>query len=387
LPPLPATGPPATTARKLSKALWVWNTRELMDRPEQRAEFLSFLDTEGFDQVYLQLPNRTGMPARLASGAAGPTPLRSLVAAIRGLGLAVHALDGHATFVLPDKQDQVLGTIRDVAAFNAAGPEGERFSGVHYDIEPYLLPGFGGSRREELLTRYLELLARMAVEVRKTDLRLGVDLPFWYDAPDEFSRELLTVAFAGQRKVVTEHVLDLVDHATLMDYRTSAYGPDGILFHAAGELEYAARVGKQITIGLETGKLPDEVYLTFAGEGRTGMPSGSELGEWVLLSTRGAESTLYLVRQNQRDPFQRFLAARPGLRGDLRFWAVSGRLEIPAAKLSFAELGSGRLITAMRQVEYELRTSSSFAGFALHHYASLRELGPPNAQADAPPPS
>ncbi|MCP4662930.1 MAG: hypothetical protein GY856_46655, partial [bacterium] len=47
LPPLPATGPPATTARKLSKALWVWNTRELMDRPEQRAEFLSFLDTEG----------------------------------------------------------------------------------------------------------------------------------------------------------------------------------------------------------------------------------------------------------------------------------------------------------------------------------------------------
>ena len=353
-----------------------------MDRPEKRSEFLSFLETEGFDQVYLQLPNRTGVPARLgnagedgSAGDAGLRSLHSLIAAIRGLGPEVHALDGHATFVLPDKQDQVLRTIRDLAVFNAAVPQGQRFTGVHYDIEPYLLPGFGGSRRDELLRRYLELLARMAVEVRKSDLRLGVDLPFWYDAPDELSQEPLLVTFAGQRKMMSEHVLDLVDEVTLMDYRTSAYGPDGILFHAAGELEYAARVGKKIFIGLETGPLPDEVSLTFAGEARTGMPSASQRGEVIFLSPRGSEATLLMVREDQRADFQRLLAAQPELRGDLRFWVVSGRAEIPATKLTFAQLGSGALSAAMRQVVHELRASPSFAGFALHHYTSLQQLG------------
>ncbi len=362
LPP-PVPRPPAAAVRS---AIWVWNTGEILADDRLRARFLADLDRGGFDQVYLQLPSDTGVPARLAPEAG----LRSLVAAIAGLGLSVRALDGHATFVETENRPRVLATIADVAAYNAAVPVGERFDGVHYDVEPYLLPGFGGPRRDEILRRYVELVAAMAVLARRHGLLLGVDLPFWYDAPDEWSGEMLTVGFAGRRRPVVEHVIDLADYVTLMDYRTRAYGPDGVLAHAAGELAYAARVGKKVYLGLETGELADEQYLDFDGPARPGLPPAGSEGEWTVVAHHGDAATVYLVPAGGLGELGRRLADRTGV----LHWPVGGRVDVPAAKLTFADLGGAALAAVMRQVGHELSATPSFAGFALHHYGSLGRL-------------
>lgn len=365
LPELPEAVP-VSAAPEPSRALWVWNTAELLRDAAARAALLTFLERQGFAVVYLQLPGETGVPARLEAGDAAA--LRNLVGALQGLGLSVRALDGHASFVLPEKRRQVLDTVRDVAAYNAAAAPGERFSGVHYDVEPYLLPGFGGPRREEYLTDFVQLVARVASLARRHGLLVGVDLPFWYDMPDEVDGELLTVEHKGRRRVVTEHVIDLVDAVTLMDYRTAAYGPDGVLFHAAGELAYADRAGKRVYVGLETGVLPDETYVTFAGEAQRGLPR-DEAGPRVVLVARGTAATVYLVGP---EPLAGRLRVEEG--ATVLSWPVTGRVPIPASKLTFAELGGGALAAVLRQVGHELRGRPSFAGFALHHYESLRAL-------------
>jgi hypothetical protein len=65
--------------------------------------------------------------------------------------------------------------------------------------------------------------------------------------------------------------MDRVDRVVLMDYRDHAAPPDGIVDHAATELVYAATVGKQVVIGVETncGLSPEKV--TFCEEGAQAM--------------------------------------------------------------------------------------------------------------------
>jgi len=60
------------------------------------------------------------------------------------------------------------------------------------------------------------------------------------------------VHWGGQSKPASEHLQDIYDHVTLMDYRDHAEGPDSILSHAREELAYARRIGKTVQIGIET---------------------------------------------------------------------------------------------------------------------------------------
>ena len=44
---------------------------------------------------------------------------------------------------------------------------------------------------------------------------------------------------------------DLYDYIAIMDYRDKADGRDGIIRHAANEMEYAAEHGKKVVIGVD----------------------------------------------------------------------------------------------------------------------------------------
>ena len=119
---------------------------------------------------------------------------------------------------------------------NASVPADERFHGVRYDIEPYLAPGFQGPARQALLDGYVELLAGVAEIADGGGLAVGVDIPFWFDAPDEETNVRMTAPLAGRTAPLLEHVMSLVDDLAIMDYRTEAFGPNGALAHAYHEL-------------------------------------------------------------------------------------------------------------------------------------------------------
>jgi hypothetical protein len=229
----PSAGPLASV--KLPKATWVWNTSSLLHDAKAQTELRHLLEEQGIARVFLQLPGLPGETGELGVEPWDEAALRDLIRELRQAGTTVYALDGFRSYALKVHHQTVLGVIDRVIEHNRESPPEARFVGVHHDIEPYLLPGFHGTRRDRILVDYLDLIAESARRLRDADLAYGVDIPFWYDAPDEDTYELVEVDFRGKRKPVSEHVIDLVDEVTVMDYRTTAYGAGPALSRRGAE--------------------------------------------------------------------------------------------------------------------------------------------------------
>ena len=358
------------------KATWVWNTTELIYDLAQRAALIEFLRQDGFDRVFLQLPNepdRLGIPGEVRIDA---RTLRPLLAAFNRQGILVYALDGAPRHALPRFHAGVLQTVDNVIRYNRESRPEERFHGIHLDIEPYVVPGFHGTLRDSLLQGLLQLTAAVAERARSAALAVGVDIPFWYDAPAAYTYEPVVAEFRGVRKPVSEHIIDLVDDVSIMDYRTVALGADGTVRHASGEMEYAAKQDKSVFVGLETGELPDEVLLDFWGRPTRGLGPIPQ-GPLVLLVPAGDSLLVaYLAERSERDSagttavIIQWLEAGGFQPADLWWWQVNRLTEVPASKITFARHDTRRLEAVMHQTANAFHSFPSFAGFALHYAQS-----------------
>lgn len=250
--PLPAPAMEAPSALEKHRALWVWNTRELLAEPEARERFLRFVSSRGFDRVFLQLVPAQGQRRKAGLVPFDPAETGALVADLRAAGAEVYALDGRPSYVDPENHAGVLGTVQAVVEHNRLAPEEQRFHGVRYDIEPYVLPAYRGKRRDELLIGWIDLVSALSRAAREGGLTVGLDLPFWLDnAPDD-APEPPSVAWGGERRPVLEHLLRLVDDVAVMAYRRSAYGSGGAVVQALGEMDAAAALGVGVYVGVDT---------------------------------------------------------------------------------------------------------------------------------------
>jgi hypothetical protein len=350
-----------------------------MEDPDQWFQLLDFLEQEGFDRVFLQLP---GVPGR--AGRPGEIPidvesLRPLVASLNSHGMKTYALDGAPHYALPVYHEGVLRTIDHVARYNLAVEPQERFFGVRFDIEPYLLPGFHGPNRSEILTELLQLTAASVQRAHESDMLYGADIPFWYDAPSEGSFQQVTVEYEGVEKPVSEHILDLVDDVSIMDYRTEAHGADGTIRHGLGELSHAERLGKPLFIGIETSPLSDELLIDFQGEPNEGGPPVS-LGSPLVALGQAGDSAHAAYLSGSSDPKARSEAlsswtdrAGIGLEG-VSWWPVGNQVEVPASKISFSGQDPRILDRVLRDTAEEFGGYAAFAGFAFHHALSYKRL-------------
>ena len=370
LPELPDPLAASAEARPGPAAVWIWNTAGYLGRPERQDSLARFLSEQGFGSAFVQLVSAP-VEAETSRGIDPDDRMRRLVSALHASGIEVYALDGARELALPANHGVVYATIRNVRRYNERAASAERFDGIRYDIEPYLLPGFHGPRRAEILQGYLEVLARGAELAREGGLRFGADIPFWFDSPDEATFERVTADFEGEDKPVSEHVIDLADDIAVMAYRTSAFGADGILRQAEGELRYASLNGKRAWVALETGRLPDETLVEFAGDPAADPdelpPEGGAIG-----MVSAGDSLLVVWRPPGTAD------ATDGLPVDsvesTRWWPVTRTVAVPADKLSFAAPGLDSMRRAMREVTRELSRFGSFAGFAIHYAESYGAL-------------
>ena len=337
------------------RALWVWVAGEVAASAEETAALLDLCERWDLTHVYLQVP-------RVPLHATSVQQLRALEPLIRTLharGVLADALEGHPAFVLKEHHATVLATTRAVAEYNASVDPSARFAGVRFDNEPYLLPGFFGPRQAEILQQYLDLLDLLGPVARAGGLKLGVDIPFWFDGID---RRYHPVTQLSDRPL-SDLLLDRVDHVTLMDYRTMADGPDGVIAHAKGELAYADEIGKRVSVGLETVELPDERILEFAPEGR-----GDRLA--LVPSAEDGRARLIWFGPTSGEALGRFLLANP----EIPVLGSSHESIARADKVTFHGQSEAAVRSVMQRAEKALREHPSFDGFALHSYRSLRLL-------------
>ena len=354
---IPAAEGAAEASRSLRRAMWLWETPAVTSGPDARRRLVQFCRTEGITDLFLQLPYEAEQLDERWTISWDRERLRPLVADLHAAGVTVHALDGDPRFGLPQWHERVLATIQSITEYNRESRPAKRFDGIRHDIEPYLLPGFGGVRRTQILRQYLSILAATQALAAQAGLVYGVDIPAWFDERNE-SFELVA---SVDGRPVSELIIDIVDNVGIMDYRTQAYGADGTIAHAQNELRYAAGVGKQVFLGLETVELPDETDLTFS--------SGGSGASWAIVEQiDDGRARVSWIPEKARDRIGRGPSTTTGT----VILRESRLTNVPSDKLSFAAYGRNELEVVIHQTALELQRFESFYGFAIHSYESYR---------------
>lgn len=352
-------------------ALWVWNTEELIRDPAERSVFLEFIGRNGITRVFLYLAAARGERA-----SAGYIPFSSeeigpLLADLRRAGALAYALDGDRDYVLEENHAGVFRTVERLVAHNRSVPPEQRFHGVRYDIEPYLAPGFQGPARQSLLDGYVELIAGVARIAEGGDLAVAVDVPFWFDAPDEETGAYMEAVLDGRRAPILEHIMSVVDDIAIMDYRTDHLGANGVLAHAHEELELGDRMGVDVFVGVETIRLLDEDLHTFWGPVEEGLPTRGT-ARWIVLEEGADDRTRIWVVDGEKALAE--LRERTGDARSLRHWPAGRPIRVAADAQSFYNLGPERMRKVTGEVIRYLSGKPAFAGLAFHDYRGLREL-------------
>jgi len=375
--PLPELSPPLksqTDSKLRQKALWVWNTSEILASKGLQQDFLRFLQGHGFTRIFLQLPEGKIGGSTPGEITLDSEKLRPFLANLKRGGTAVLALDGFKDYALPAWHEGVLRTVENVIRYNRESERSERFSGIHYDVEPYLIKGFAGPRRQAFLQGYLELLEKISAKTKPSQTLFGVDIPFWYDAADELSGKPVPIMFRGVSKPASEHVIDLVDEVAIMDYRTAAYGADGVIAMAQDELAYASKQGKLVFIGLETTELPDEELVEFSGLPSRVVTNKFPSSRVVVLARGKSAASLHLVSPSQWPRLRSELESLGIDLASLVWWPIRNTTFVPGHKLTFSSLGADQMHQTMAEAQSELSRFSSFGGFAVHDYLGYRRL-------------
>jgi Carbohydrate binding domain 30 len=255
-PPADSPAAPPTSA-KTGVALWVWNTTQLLD-PDHLQDldrFFAFCGQHEIHEIFLSLeihPDQNSANPHYTLN--DPARYQAFLERAHKLGMTVASLNGTPEWAVRPNHAQALAAIDTVIDFNRASPPQSRFDAVHFDVEPYSLVGYADPEyRPELLREFLEMVSKCVERVHTAPgLSFECDVPAWFYPRDMLGRQDLMVEFNGAEKTVGEHLTDLLDSVTIMDYRNEADGAGGIIMGGMTALEYAAWRGRKIQVGLET---------------------------------------------------------------------------------------------------------------------------------------
>jgi len=217
-------------------ALWVW----WWDDPQELSDYAV---ENGFDRVYL-----------FAEGGFGPK-VRTAIGDLTSAGVAVEALGGEKRWAT-DRRGDMLDFVRAARRYDASAPPGAGLAGIHVDVEPYDLKAWG---RDERGTE-LSLLRSLRAGTRAAgDLPFAADIPFWFDG----------IPLGDGRGSLAKAIIAVTDATTIMAYRDTGPGVIGV---ARQEVRIAGGLGKETTVGIETGDY-DPPQITFFQEGRAALAS------------------------------------------------------------------------------------------------------------------
>jgi hypothetical protein len=236
------------------RAIWTWEPESyaMLDSSAEADKVIAFLQSKKIETIYLYADAYQGRNIV----ANEPERYRQLIRKMHGQGMQVYALLGSwylhtERYVLPAHRVEALAMFQRVLDYNAKAAPEERFDGINLDIEPHLLDEWDEQNKLRLVHGFIDMSAAMMERKAraKQTLLVGPAIPFWFDN--------IRLEWRGMRRPASEHLQDIYDYVALMDYRDRAGGPDGIISHAEDELNYAAKIGKKVVIGIET--TPNEI--------------------------------------------------------------------------------------------------------------------------------
>ena len=229
--------------------MWVYRTDDLLASKAEQESLLAFCKERRIADLFWQIHHDRSQNYALKNAEA----TRSFLQAAHGQSIRVHALDGDPADTFSRNHERVLAKAEAVVAFNQAG---ERFDGLHLDIEPHALPEWkklSDIEKAEWLTQLVTIHGRVADRVHgaKPALIYGVDIVFWLGKTNRDGSLAYPVTYRGVTKDAGAHLLDLVDKVGVMSYRGSAEGPNGLIAIASRTIEQADHAHGRAYVGVK----------------------------------------------------------------------------------------------------------------------------------------
>lgn len=235
----------ANTRSELTKATWIWDAKQI---ETQTDEMIEFAEKNDINLIYLHAE----------PDAVAPQTYRTFIEKANQEGIKVEALGGDPNWAFTANRQSISDLISWVKAFNRNAKPDERFSGIHVDIEPYLLPAWKEDQAE-IVRQWLKNVSYLAAETKKdTDLAVGADLPFWIDS----------VNVPGSDEKVSNWMVQRLDSITLMAYRNQALGQNGII-DLVEKIVDEANVHKKgsVVVGVNIMETMEGAHVSFYEEG------------------------------------------------------------------------------------------------------------------------
>ena len=257
---IPSSGEqePAAGRQKIPyHSMWVWKTGPLLASATAADRLFDFCSRNGLKEIYLSV-DFAGSSGGVADSITDAAAYADFLSAAHLHGLRVEALTGAPSWAAGRRHGLALAAVRAIVNYNAGMTPDARFDGIHFDVEPYLLLGFAlPGYRKQIFEQYLEMVVQCRDAAREGHLDFTCDIPWWFFPLTAATRQQFTVTFGGKEETVGEHVTDLLSSFTIMDYRNEADGAGGIIRFGIPALAYAARLNKQVRVGLETSAQKD----------------------------------------------------------------------------------------------------------------------------------
>ncbi|MCD5324310.1 MULTISPECIES: hypothetical protein [Pontibacillus] len=181
---------------------------------------------------------------------------QSFITRAQSEGIAVYAWGGSPSWGLTTHQDEGIAFVKWVKSYNDRSEDSAHFRGLNVDIKAYHLP-LWNEDQEEVLKGWKENVQTLTARAQEAGLTVTETIPFWLDT-------LETPGTDGTP--FHEWLMNQYDQTTILAFRETLEGDNGIMSLIETELETADRTGNKLLIGVtmeDTGL----DYVTFAEEG------------------------------------------------------------------------------------------------------------------------
>lgn len=263
--PSPTVAPQSPEVNAATRSLWVWGTatKIVSDAQAQNDFFVFAAAPHGDASLKLNRVFFFGDGLNLTSGA---PQVRAFLQRAHNAGIAVEYLTGDSNWAQDGQGGNATARVDKVIAFNAGSASAaERFDGIHFDIEPYLLAGWS-SNRAGISANYMNILrdSRAKISASGQQLALNVDIPTWYSSSVP---EIWGPLTASDTPVTGATIMNYFDTAS-----TFLYGYGGANTSGGIGPNLAKSGNLKLTFGAETMPITP-TSITFNEEGSAALSS------------------------------------------------------------------------------------------------------------------
>ena len=231
--------------------LWVWKTASVLQPAGSAEAVRDFARTNGVNEVYVSISSHDHL--------AQDAPLIALIGLLHQANIRVEALiDSIDADEAGKPRETVLGLTRAVVQFNEAQP-GDRFDGIHLDIEPHQRVENKGVGNLQFLPGLVETFRGIRALAAPAHLTVNADIP----------NKLLKGDATQRRDLLTS-----VDRVTLMLYELSS--PDDGKSDASKEAKLQGAAERYLAMayaGLDEPKLAGMVIGLRTADYREQLPA------------------------------------------------------------------------------------------------------------------